>query len=188
MRTVCVVRRRHTAVFFPPSARESVPVLLWTPGLWVDSGDPNATYPHVRPNPALYADGYGQITCLVMARIRAFAMYAAMGNTFLTKCHGLMCALSRTMVAYYFPLERMHKLHRSTGLAFAAAAAIHTVAHLVRYGLRHEWQYLRTTTGVTGILGMLLMALIVAVMYSCAAPPLRTRRPRPVRVRWTARR
>ena len=86
------------AIFFPPSARESVPALLWTPGLWVDSGDPNGTYPHVRPNPALYADGYGQITCLVVARISAFAMYAAMGNTFLTKCHGLMCALSRTMV------------------------------------------------------------------------------------------
>jgi len=156
------------AVFFPPAARENRKALLWTDGVWVASGaDPNVTYPHVYPTPSVHADGYGEIACLVVARLSGFALYAAMGNTFLTKCHGIVRALSHTMVAYYFPLERFHKLHSMTGLAFGVAAGVHALAHVVRIGLRSDWLSLVTTgTGLTGVLSTVLIGLIVIAMTS----------------------
>ena len=154
------------AIFFEPGDQAIASAILWDPGLWISANPAmNITWPSVIPKPSLAAEGYFQILCLVFARLSAFALYVAMGNTFLTKCHGLTNILSRTMCPYYMPLERFHSLHRFTGLTYAYMAGVHTVAHLARYAARNEWSYCGTVTGVTGILSAFLMILVVTPMY-----------------------
>lgn len=152
------------AIFFPPQAHLDFPALLLTAGAWIST--PNSTHPvEVVPHMYLAAQGYFQIFLLIVARLTAFPLYVAMGNTFLSKCHGLMHALSQTKAAYDVPLERMHHLHKFTGACFASCATAHTIAHLVRWGVRQEMRFCHSAVGLTGIIAMALMVLVVVPMF-----------------------
>ena len=128
------------AIFFPRRPQQLVPAILWTPGAttWV-----NGTLTCC-PKPSLCAEGWVQFWLLVAARLSAFAMYPSLLLVFLSKCHATMRFLSRSFVAELVPLSHLHGTHTFQGIVLASLALLHTLVHLVRWGLREE---LRTFCG-----------------------------------------
>ena len=149
------------AIFFPIEATAAAPALLWTPGasVWV-----NGTV-SCCPKPALCSEGWAQFWLLVAARLSAFAMYPSLLLVFLSKCHAALRFLSRTFVAELLPLSHLHDMHTFHGLVFASLALLHTVVHLVRWGLRGEIRpFLGRWTGTSGAIGMALMLAVTGSM------------------------
>ena len=70
----------------------------------------NFTTNYVCPKESLCSEGAGQIFLLVIARTTAFALYVAMGCTFISKCHSFQLFASGTILEYYWPIERLHKV------------------------------------------------------------------------------
>ena len=169
-----------SAIFLPPSLQCRMPELFWTPGMLMlptatTTGNhtnatadlPAVSFPRVAtvcPKPSLCAEGVVQIVLLVFARLSAFVMYLALGHVFLSKMHALIHFLSSTIIGFYVPFELMHVSHRLSGLMFFASALIHTVSHLVRWGLRGEMFLLVEKVGMSGVLAMLLMMAVVLPM------------------------
>lgn len=161
------------AIFFPPDARKSASALLWTPGVLHYTNDTGTGVAVVCPKATLCSEGWGEILLLMLSRFTAFAMYVSMFLTFLSKCHATMHFLSATYVAYLYPMEYLHTAHKSNGFAFCAFAALHTLGHLIRWGMRNEMHLLvQTAPGLSGLVAMLLMLLVVVPM---ATPAIKKR-------------
>ena len=87
--------------------------------------------------------------------------------------HSMTHFLARTYVAELVPIEYLHATHKTQGLLFFVLAVLHTLGHLIRWGVRGEMQRMFSkTVGVSGIIAMLLMCVIVAPM---AIPPIKRR-------------
>ena len=152
------------AIFFRPDARSKSlwDKLLWTPGVLVT--DVNGT-DSVCPKPTLCSDGWGEIVLLMISRLTAFVIYVTIFLVYLTKCHSLTYFLSRTYVAELIPFEYLHTTHKAQGIAFFALALMHTIGHLIRWGLRSELSTMMPqTVSVSGITAMVLLVMIVTPM------------------------
>jgi hypothetical protein len=102
---------------------------------------------------------------LAVSRVTAFLLYVPIVFTFLTGCHSLLTALRSTALSVFLSLERFqHDLHFFAGRLFLAYAGLHTIGHLIRWGLRSELSMLvDSQVGLTGTTAML------ALMAVCAA-------------------
>ena len=155
------------AVFFVPSAHETAPALLWTPGAtaWV-----NGTVTCC-PKPSLCSEGWAQFWLLVAARLSAFAMYPSLLLVFFSKCHATLRFLSRSFVAELLSFAHLHSMHTVQGATLAGLALLHTLVHLVRWGLRGE---LATHCGGwAGMSGLFGTALMLSTTCSMLLPRLR---------------
>ena len=150
------------AAFFPSHFEHRLPGLIWTEGFFVhEPGQP----PRVCPKEDLCADGVAQIVLLAAARLSAFAMYPVMVITFMSKMPATTYFLSHTYIATFFPPEFLHLTHTLAGQIFGGFAFVHSVVHLVRWGLRHQLLYeIPCQCTVTGVIGMLCMFAIILPM------------------------
>lgn len=89
------------AILFPPEARSKAPALLWDNG-FLERLE-NGRY-SVCPRPSICSEGFVQLFLLVTARLTAFASYAIMGTTFLSKMHCTIHALSISYLRTFIPL------------------------------------------------------------------------------------
>ena len=150
------------AIFFPPEARAKSSLFLWTDGhLIIDSGKA----PILCPAPLLCSEGVSQIIMVAIARLAAFASYAIMGLTFVSKMHSSLHYLSSTYLSNFVPFEHLHDVNSKMGMMYTWLIFAHTLAHLVRWGLRNELSYtINTRVGLSGAFGMFLMMLVTFSM------------------------
>ena len=106
-----------------------------------------------------------QIIMVAIARLAAFASYAIMGLTFVSKMHSSLHYLSSTYLSNFVPFEHLHDVHSKMGMMYTWLIFAHTLAHLVRWGLRNELAYtINTRVGLSGAFGMFLMLLVTFSM------------------------
>jgi hypothetical protein len=119
------------------------------------------------PRESICAEGYTELVMLALSRGSAYFMYPALGSIFLTKCHALNTWLSTTQISLRVPLVDLHNLHTATGIGIALMTFIHAVFHIARWIRRGDMDLLvRSEVGVSGLIGVLTMAPIVALMKS----------------------
>ncbi len=151
------------AIFFPPGAREKAPALLWSDGALETTGGKPKLCPVNRPN--ICSEGVAQIIMIAIARLTAFASYVMVGFVFVSKMHSTIHFLSSTIFSQTAPIENMHHLHTTMGMIYGVLAFVHTIAHLVRWGMRGELVLLvKSRPGLSGVVGMLSMVVVIFSM------------------------
>merc|ERR1719261_1911712 len=102
---------------------------------------------------------------LSLARISAFVSYVCLGWTFISKMHSTIHFLSNTYIGAIIPFEAMHKVHKLQGRVLFGLAILHTLAHLIRWGLRHELGTVGLgVAGISGFFAIFFMTLAVLSM------------------------
>jgi len=150
------------AILFPPEARVKAPTILWTDGLLVK--DDKGVF-QICPRISICSVGIAQIVSIAIARLTAFSSYVTLALVFVTKMHSAHNFLSSTLMREFVPFEDMHHFHSTIGVAYGILALMHTIAHLVRWGLRGELLFLVTSrAGLSGVLGMITMTIVVLSM------------------------
>lgn len=73
------------------------------------------------------------------------------------------CAICLRRVLYLIPLDQALKLHKLMGLVGAVCAVLHTVCHLMNFGLKPElvWDTYGATVWVTGSLLLIIIFMLV---------------------------
>ena len=74
------------------------------------------------------------------------------------------CTQAGTIIGFYVPLELMHVSHRFSGLLLFSSALVHTIAHVIRWGVRGELLLLTERAGLSGVFAMLFMTAVVLPM------------------------
>jgi hypothetical protein len=153
------------AILFPPGVTEKYSYLLWDDGQLIinDEGQPS-----ICPRASICSKGYTQVVLISISRLTAFASYAVMGVTFLSKMHFLIHFLSSSYIRTFVPFESLHHVHTNTGKIFAGLAFVHTITHYIRYILRRDVHQLGTQVHVSGLFGILSMSIVIISMSSIA--------------------
>lgn len=124
------------------------------------------------PRPTICSKGAVQIILLAIARLSGYSLYVSLGLVMVTKCYTTLYSLRNTLMSEYLPLQWVHELHRLTGLVFLSGSVLHTIAHLIRWGLRdgaREFHaMLLHPTGISGVIAMLLLLVAVLPMWKPA--------------------
>jgi len=174
---VCVVLPTLVSVFysaailFPPVARENARLFLWTDGK-LTTNDEGTYILCDKDNPekdAKCSEGIVQICLIAVSRVTAFASYALLAVTFISKMHNSLHWLSLTHASTFIPLEHLHKVHKTIGKAFFGLIILHTIGHFVRWFIRQETKR-RTFTqvGISGLFGLSAMLIVIFSMSSWA--------------------
>ena len=116
------------------------------------------------PREMICSEGLVQLLLIATARISAYALYVVFALALVTKCYCLVLWLSGSALAIYIPFKWTHEMHRLTGIIFVVCSLIHTVAHVIRWGLRGGGSYIsRMLLHPAGLSGC------VAVFFSLVA-------------------
>ena len=131
------------------------------------------------PRKTVCAEDWPSLFLLALARGSAYMDYPLYAALFLTKCHNLRSALGGSYLSEWLPFHDLHKLHVFAGWVVGVETFSHSIAHMVRWSLQGNANFLFTTqTGRTGFLALLCTPLIV---WPMALNSLR------VRYRWETR-
>lgn len=150
------------AILFPTSWYGACPVLVWTPSAQTRNDDGEFT---ICPRSSICSEGAFQVFLISVARLTAFASYVVQGLAFASKMHSTIHFLSGTYANYLVPFESLHHVHAFTGASYSILALLHTLAHLIRWGVRTELgEWCGSRVGLSGIFAMLSMALVVFIM------------------------
>ena len=151
------------AMLFPPQARQDYKFFLWDDGklLYDDDGRPI-----ICPRSSICSEGILQVVLISVARVTAFASYAFMGITFLSKMHFTIHRLSTSYLRTFVPFESLHNFHTNSGKIFASLAVLHTISHYIRYIVRQDVDQLTTRAHISGLCGILTMITVVLCMTS----------------------
>lgn len=150
------------AIMFPPEARHKAPFLIWTNGELVHDDEGILVQ---CPRSSICSEGFAQIIMIGISRITAFSSYVVMAITFVSKMHCTTRFLANTVMSDNVPFERMHHIHSIMGKWYAVLAVIHTICHLIRWGLRAELSFIiETRPGLSGLFGILFLLLAVLSM------------------------
>lgn len=153
-----------SAMFFPKDVQQNFSFFLWSTG--VLERDDDGT-PRICPYKAVCAEGVGQIFLIGISRLSAFASYAAMALTFVSKMHSLIHYLSTTYMSTLVPFESLHDVHHLTGKMFGWSALLHTVAHHLRYIVRGNVdKQFGTAIYISGLIAILAMGCTTLSMSS----------------------
>ena len=105
-----------------------------------------------------------QWVILAISRVTAFLMYPDLCILFLGKCRALMNFLSSSPLSHYMH-PNIHEVHKSSGKFIFYLSVIHSLFHMLRWGIAGNIKLLITSyTGVTGIIGLGLMLIIIIFM------------------------
>ena len=155
-----------TAILFPPEARKKASLLLWTDGALVK--DTNENRASFCPRKSICSDGILQIFLIAISRLTAFASYVLMGQTFLSKMHCTIHALSTSYVGSVIPLAKLHNVHKNAGMWYTLLAVVHTITHLIRWAIRGDLQMINTSNGISGVVGVVCIVLTIVSMTALA--------------------
>lgn len=155
-----------SALLLPPGFRDKAPFLLWTDGALARNKEGIIS---LCPRESICSEGILQICLIGIARLSAFATYTLMAQTFLTKMHCTIHALSTSFVGTMVPFSGLHHVHPKMGFWYAILATVHTVTHIARWILRNEMRLTGSQAGITGIIGF---ASIVGTVWSMSAGKL----------------
>ena len=155
-----------TAILFPPEARTKAPLLLWTDGALVK--DTNENRASFCPRESICSDGTLQIFLIAISRLTAFASYVLMGQTFLSKMHCTIHALSTSYVGSVIPLAKLHNVHKNAGMWYTLLAVVHAISHTIRWAIRGDLQLINTSNGISGVVGVVCIVLVIVSMTSLA--------------------
>ena len=154
------------AILLPPEARKKAPFLLWTDGNLVK--DINENRASFCPSESICSDGILQIFLVAISRLTAFASYVLMGQTFLSKMHCTIHALSTSYAGSVVPLAKLHNVHKNAGMWYTLLAVVHTITHMIRWAIRGDLQLIYTSNGISGVVGVVCIILIIVSMTSLA--------------------
>ena len=160
----CLISMWYIAgTFFPPEARKNIPLLLWSQGYM--TRNENGQF-EVCPYVAICAQGLVQLILIGISRLTAFASYAIIALTFVSKMHSLIHYLSSTYLSTIVPFESLHDVHQTSGKIFAWLALLHSIAHNLRYILRHDTDQIRTQVYISGLVAILSVGFLSFSMSS----------------------
>ena len=152
------------AILFPPGWRQKVPFLLWTDGALKKNDLGELT---ICPRVSICSEGVLQLIWLIISRTTAFASYAVLGLTFLSKMHCTINWLSVTHASMIIPFEDLHKVHKKTGTIYFILTILHSIGHGVRWYLRYEAiERLYTQVAISGLIGLISMTCVMLSMSS----------------------
>jgi hypothetical protein len=116
--------------------------------------------------PTINALTRAQLACLAVSRVAAYLLYPLYLVLFLTMARNLRAYLQFTIVSEYVPLTSLHHLHVRAGMWVGIGVTIHSIFHLIRWGLQGKLSdfLLHSQTGRTGVVGLILTPLIVGPM------------------------
>lgn len=104
--------------------------------------------------------------CLAIARATAFAMYPDIFIMFASKCRATLAFLSTTPVGMFL-FRDMHDVHAYCGRFVAYMIVIHTIFHLIRWGIAGNLNLLfKSAAGITGFIVVYFTPFIIAMMVS----------------------
>lgn len=104
--------------------------------------------------------------CLAIARATAFAMYPDIVIMFVSKCRATLAFLSNTPVDMFL-FRDMHGVHAHCGRFVAYMITVHTLFHLIRWGIAGNILLLiKSAAGITGFIAVYFTSFIIAVMMS----------------------
>ena len=151
---------------FSPKARQRFPFLVWTDSALKMNDVGNFT---VCPRESICSEGKAQIIFLCISRATAFASYATLGITFLSKMNCVINWLSFTYASTIIPFGNLHKIHKKTGTIYFTLIILHTVGHLIRWFIRGEvMKRINTLVGISGLISISMMICVVLSMSSMA--------------------
>jgi hypothetical protein len=102
---------------------------------------------------------------LAISRISAFTLYPPMFLIFMTKCKATINFLMRTPLSM-FMTDDQHEFHSFCGKYIAYDVWVHTVFHLLRWGVQGNIDLLWTNpTGISGLIVVLACPLITFPMF-----------------------
>ncbi len=153
------------AILFPPEAREKVSALLWTDGALTRNDDGDIS---LCPRESICSTGIFQIFLISISRLTAFASYVFMAQTFFSKMHCSIHALSTTHIATMIPFPTLHDVHRFTGKCYGVLALLHTITHIIRWAIRKDLDLLGSTVGLSGVIGILCILSTILSMSPLA--------------------
>jgi len=117
------------------------------------------------PRDTICSKGKLELVSLGISRLTAFWMYAPLVLVFLTKCHALRSMLHNSAVSVFVPFCDEHDFHMLMGKYIAGASVIHTIFHLVRWGVQSNLEYnWSTVPGRTGWIATIAMTLVIVPM------------------------
>ena len=103
---------------------------------------------------------------LAIARGTAFAIYPDIFVIFLSKCRATLALLSSIPYGMYM-FQDMHDVHAYCGRFIAQMVAIHTLFHLIRWGIAGNINLLiDSAAGVTGLIATTVTPLITVLMMT----------------------
>ena len=113
---------------------------------------------------------------LAISRMSAYGMYPPLVLVFLSKCNSLRTFLQQSWLNELIPFYDLHQLHVSMGTFLLYDGVFgHSFFHLLRWGREGDIGLLFTsTTGVTGLVALILLPLICMPMM---VPLLKRRMP-----------
>lgn len=105
-----------------------------------------------------------QMFLTAVARFTAFFMYPSIVLIFWTKFRALQAMLERTPLST-LTISDTHRLHEYCGWVIVYSSVIHTIAHLVRWGVQGNMYLLfHNRSGLTGFVVFVATAIIVIPM------------------------
>ena len=147
---------------YPYGARMSSEMVAQTP--WSDGCIDTTTC--ICPRETICADDLFSMILLTIARCSAWFDYPLYMCLFLSKCNNLNNYLQRTVLRCYINFSEYHKVHRLFGIIVGVESLCHGLFHTWRWARRKDdiqllWS---TTTGITGMVCILLSWLIIIPM------------------------
>uniref|UniRef100_A0A7S2V7M5 FAD-binding 8 domain-containing protein n=1 Tax=Fibrocapsa japonica TaxID=94617 RepID=A0A7S2V7M5_9STRA len=122
---------------------------------------------HQEPRVTVQYNNSVEFLCVILSKTSAFAMYVPMISVFLTKCKALVNFARLTPFHLWLSMDSFdeHSFHVFCGKMISFSSTIHTVFHIIRWGLQRNLGLLISErTGVTGMFAVLFLMMVLLPM------------------------
>lgn len=117
------------------------------------------------PRDTVCAETWYALLLLAISRSGAYFCYPMIFVVFLSKANNLRTYLQRSCLSMFVPFHDLHQLHVLTGKVIGMNMAIHSLCHMIRWGVQGNISFLWShVTGWTGLVCIILLPLIVLPM------------------------
>jgi hypothetical protein len=121
--------------------------------------------PSFCPRVIVCSNGWAELVLLFIARTTAYCMFPSLFFVFFTKFKSTVTLLSNTSLSLWLPLSDLHSSHSELGKGIAWLAIVHTLAHLARWGMRHETGLISSSQcGLAGVFAFISVLISVLPM------------------------
>ena len=115
----------------------------------------------VCPRRTICAGDWLSIVLLAVSRTSAYFCYPLMMLVFLSKANNLRTLFMHSPLVLVVPLYDLHEMHTFCGRVVELLVIVHSVCHMVRWGLQGEFHFLwSNVTGRSGAIALLVTPLI----------------------------
>lgn len=117
------------------------------------------------PRDTCCADSLAALVLFSVSRVSAYFSYPLIMLMFLSKANNLITVLQNSVLSIWVDFIELHQLHASGGTIIGVTSLIHSVFHLIRWGIGGDISLLWTSqTGITGFIAFGITPFIICPM------------------------